>query len=150
MKKLDDLIGLEMKPFTFEVEKGKIREFVEAIGDTNPIYTDSDAAKSEGFERIPIPLTFLTAVDFWGGADLLKILENYQMDPVRILHGEQNYEFIQEIYAGDVLTVTLKVVDVVVKQGSTGGMDVITTENRYVNQMLELVAISRSVTIHRH
>ncbi|RLL46867.1 MaoC family dehydratase [Oceanobacillus piezotolerans] len=150
MQKVKNLIGMEMEPYTFKVEQGKIREFVQAIGDSNPIYYDIESAKREGFENIPIPLTFLTAVEFWGGDNFLEHLSNFQVNPVRVVHGEQEYDLIQDIYAGDILTVTLKVVNVVVKHGSTGGMDLITTENKYKNQKNELVAISKGVTIHRH
>ena len=150
MPKLKDLLGIQMKPYTFEVEKGKVREFAEAIGDDNPIYYDLNNAKREGFDNIPIPLTFLTAVEFWGGEDALRMLEQYQIDPVRVVHGEQEYEFTGDIYAGDLLTVTSKIIDVVVKQGNTGRMDLITTEKRYVNKANELVAISKGVAIHRH
>ncbi|MFC4024081.1 MaoC family dehydratase N-terminal domain-containing protein [Oceanobacillus longus] len=150
MATIKNLLGVQMEPYTFKVEEGKIKEFAEAIGDENPIYYDVEKAKNEGFDKIPIPLTFLTAVEFWGGGDALKMFEQYQIDPVRVVHGEQAYEFIGEIYAGDVLTITSKIIDIVVKQGSTGGMDLITTENRYINQADKLVAVSKSVAIHRH
>jgi len=33
-------VGMEFAPIVWEVERGKIREFALAIGDTNPIYHD--------------------------------------------------------------------------------------------------------------
>jgi hypothetical protein len=33
-----EMIGQTLTPTTFEVERGKIREFASAIGDQNPIY----------------------------------------------------------------------------------------------------------------
>jgi acyl dehydratase len=145
-----ELIGLEYEPYSFEIEKGKIKEFAAAIGDENPIYYDLEAAQKEGFTRIPIPFTFLQVVDLWGGYSFQEKVEKLKLNPVNILHGEQEYELVGEIYAGDILTVTAKVTNVDVKTGSTGGMDLITTENRYVNQKGELVAISKGVTVHRH
>lgn len=145
-----DLIGVQYEPYTIEVEKGKVREFAEAIGEDNPIYYDLEAAKKEGFAGIPITLTFLTSVDFWGGPSFEDKVKKLQINPVKVLHGEQEYEYIGDIYAGDVLTAESKVVDVVVKKGSAGGMNLITTENQYTNQSGELVAKSKGVTIEQH
>ncbi|MEW9677203.1 MaoC family dehydratase N-terminal domain-containing protein [Lentibacillus sp. L22] len=150
MTGIKDLIGVQYEPYSMKVEKGKIREFAEAIGEDNPIYYDVEAAKKEGFKGIPIPLTFLTAIDFWGGPSFDEKMKKLQLNPVKVLHGEQEYEYMKDIYAGDVLTVKSMVSDVAVKKGSSGGMNLITTENQYTNQNGELVAKSKGVTIERH
>lgn len=150
MSAIKDLIGLELTPYTYSVEKGKIRELAAAIGDPNPIYYDEEAAKSEGYDGIPIPLTFLQVIDLWGGYSFEQKCQKLNLNPVKILHGEQGYEFFKPIYADDVLTVSGKVADVKVKQGSSGGMNLITLEFEYRNQYNELVARSRNVTIERH
>ena len=41
-------IGKPMDPVVFEVEKGSIRRFATAIGETNPIHQDEAAAKAAG------------------------------------------------------------------------------------------------------
>jgi len=133
-----------------EVEKGKIREFAEAIGEDNPIYYGVEAAEKEGFKGIPIPLTFLTAIDFWGGPTFDEKMEKLNLNPLKVLHGEQEYEYVGDIYAGDTLTVQAEVINAVVKKGSTGGMNLITTENQYTNQDGNLVAKSKNVTVERH
>jgi hypothetical protein len=150
LSNVKELVGIEFAPYSFEIEKGKIREFVAAIGDQNPIYYDLEAAQKEGFERIPIPLTFLQVVDSWGGYNFQQKMERMKLNPVRVLHGEQSFELIDDIYAGDKLNVEMKIVNVDVKTGSTGGMDLITTENHYRNKENKLVAISQSVLVHRH
>ncbi|QQK76425.1 MaoC family dehydratase N-terminal domain-containing protein [Salicibibacter cibarius] len=150
MSDKQQLIGLELEPYHFDVEKGKIKELAMAIGDDNPIYFSEDAAKKEGFEGIPIPLTFLQAIDLWGGYTFDKKVEVLDINPVKVLHGEQEYEIIGDIYAGDHVTVTSKVIDVRVKEGASGGMNLITTENIYTNQHDKKVAIARSTTIERH
>jgi acyl dehydratase len=86
----------------------------------------------------------------WGGYSFQEKCEMLNLNPVKILHGEQGYQFLKPIYAGDVLTVAGKVTDVQVKTGSSGGMNLITIENKYTNQRGELVAVSRGVTIERH
>lgn len=150
LSNVKELIGFKYKPYSFEIEKGKIKEFAAAINDDNPIYYDLEAAKKEGYEGIPIPFTFLQAVDLWGGYDFQTKVSLLKLNAVKILHGEQEYEIIKEIYAGDTLTVNAEVIDVQIKKGASGGMDIITTEHKYVNQHGELAALSKNVLIQRH
>jgi acyl dehydratase len=89
-------------------------------------------------------------IDLWGGYSFEQKCQMLNLNPVKILHGEQGYHFIKTIYAGDNLTVSGKVADVKVKQGSSGGMNLITLEFEYRNQFNDLVARSRNVTIERH
>ncbi|MFF2528032.1 MaoC family dehydratase N-terminal domain-containing protein [Brevibacillus sp. NPDC058079] len=145
-----DLIGLEFKPYTMPVEKGKIKELALAIGDDNPIYYDLEVAKKEGYDGIPIPPTFLQVIDLWGGMGSVEKMEKLGLKLARVLHGQQSYEYLGDIVAGDVLSVTSKVVDAETKTGSSGSMDLVTSENQYRNQRGELVAITRNTIVHRH
>ena len=47
-----DIVGRKMDPFTFTVERGKVKEFLQAIGEKNPIYWDIAAAKAAGKVRM--------------------------------------------------------------------------------------------------
>ncbi|AXF55164.1 MaoC family dehydratase N-terminal domain-containing protein [Salicibibacter kimchii] len=144
------LVGLEFEPYSLDVEKGKIREFALAIGDYNPIYFEEDAAKKEGFEGIPIPFTFLQVIDMWGGNSFDKKIRMLDLSRGRILHGEQDYEMFADIYAGNRLTVSSKVINVQEKKGSLGAINLITTENTYTNQQDEkVVAISRNTLVEK-
>ncbi|MFS0553826.1 MaoC family dehydratase N-terminal domain-containing protein [Brevibacillus sp. 179-C9.3 HS] len=150
MSNVKELIGLEFEPYSMAVEKGKIKELALALGDDNPIYYDLEAAKKEGYDGIPIPPTFLQVIDLWGGLGAPEKVEKLKLNLVRVLHGQQSYEYLGDIVAGDVLFVTSKVVDAETKSGSTGTMDLITSENQYRNQRGELVAKTRSTLVHRH
>lgn len=151
VSKVKDLVGLELTPYSLNVESGKIKELVKAIGDENPIYHSLEAAKEAGYEGIPVPLTFLQVVDSFGDDDgFEKNMETLKLNPVRILHGEQEYEFLVPIYAGNRLSVTRKIIHAETKSGGSGGMDFIVQQNRYVNQNNELVALSKLTIIHRH
>ena len=50
-------IGHEFTPFTVDVEKGRLKFFAQAIGETNPIYTDETAAQAAGYKALPAPPT---------------------------------------------------------------------------------------------
>ena len=51
-------IGHVFPAFTAEVERGRLRFFAKAIGGSNPIYTDEEAAKAAGYRALPAPPTF--------------------------------------------------------------------------------------------
>ena len=48
----------------YEVGREKIREFAEAVGDTNPAYMDPEAAKALGHPDVIAPPTFVFAITF--------------------------------------------------------------------------------------
>ena len=56
-------IGRISKPHTVEVEKGRLKFFAKAIGETNPIYTDESAARAAGYRSLPAPPTFIFSLD---------------------------------------------------------------------------------------
>lgn len=128
-------IGHSFPPFTIEVERCKIRELALAIGDLNPIYSSRAAAEEAGYRDVPISPTSPTIFAFWSdnrrGSELSKVGINV----MRILHGEEEYEYLAPIYPGDILTGTTTIVDGKTRQGSGGSsMDIVTTETRYLNQ----------------
>lgn len=135
-KRIEDKMGLEFEPYSFVVEKGKVKEFALAIGDPNPAYQTGDA----------IPPTFPTVIDMWGGTDFFKIIERLELDIAKVLHGEQEYEYLEKIHIGDEITGYGKVVDVYAK----AGMHFFKIETKYVNQHGRTVLIGRSTVIERH
>jgi acyl dehydratase len=137
-------IGRTGQPVTMVVELGKVREFARAIKDDNPIYFDESTAQREA-GGIMAPPTFLMTLGFWDDGRGRPKLE---MDLRRVLHGEQEFEYLKPIYVGDVLTAVTRVEDIFEKQGSRGGtMAFGVTATEFRNQKGELVAISRSTVI---
>src|SRR3979490_1419531 len=100
--------GREAKPAINEVEKGSIRRFAEAIGETNPIYFEEAAARAAGYRSVVAPPTFPTTPR--AGSDLR---ESLLLSPGKhLLQAEQSFEYARPIVAGDRLTVRSKVVEV--------------------------------------
>jgi acyl dehydratase len=84
----------------YEVSRVKIKEFATAIGDSNPIYVNQDAAKAAGHPDVIAPPTFPIAISL--GASALGDPDlglNYAM----VVHGEQRFTYTRPIHAGDVL-----------------------------------------------
>ncbi|HXG19441.1 MAG TPA: MaoC family dehydratase N-terminal domain-containing protein [Methylomirabilota bacterium] len=137
-------IGKVGKPIPIRIEAGKIREFARSIKDPNPLYYDENLANAEIGGIMPPP-TFLMTLAHWDDGEGRP---QVQMDLKRVLHGEQEFEYLKPIYAGDVLTAVTKVADVYEKSGGRGGkMTFVVMDTEFTNQKGEKVAISRSVTI---
>ncbi|MFM1651867.1 MaoC family dehydratase N-terminal domain-containing protein [Brevibacillus sp. B_LB10_24] len=144
---ISKFVGYEFEPYRFIVERGKIREFARAIGDDNPLYRDKRSAIEAGWRDVTIPPTFPTVIDMWGGADFFTQIEVLDLDLLRVLHGEQEYEYLGEIYPGDEITATAKVTGAKAKSGRSGTMKLFTIETVYVNQHGETVCMGRSAVI---
>ena len=137
-------IGKTGNPVTMHVERGKIREFARALKDDNPIYFDEAHAKHTA-GGIMAPPTFSMTVGFWDDGRSRPLLT---YDVRRLLHGEQEFEYLAPIYAGDTLTAVGRVADVYEKSGSRGGtMTFGIIETSFTNQRGEKVLISRSTLI---
>ena len=89
------LLGVWGAETVMRVESGKIREFARAVKDPNPAYLDDEGALA--------PPTFLMTIAHWM-RDLGETRSAVKLDYRRLLHGEQEFEYVAPIRAGDVLT----------------------------------------------
>lgn len=138
------LIGRESEPVLHEVEKGAIRRFAEALGDPNPIYVDEAAARAAGFPALVAPPTFPVVL-----ASNERFRHSLDLGTRSILHGEQQFEYVRPVVAGDRITVRSKVADVQERAGASGPMDVIVIEDEGRDEKGELVFRTRAMLILR-
>jgi acyl dehydratase len=93
------------------------------------------------------PPTFLMTMAFWSG-DLGSTRSAVKMDLRRVLHGEQDFEYVKPVRAGDVLSYRSRTKDVFEKAGKRGGkMLFVVSETEFSNQAGEVVAYLRSTVI---
>ncbi|MEW6443061.1 MAG: MaoC family dehydratase N-terminal domain-containing protein [bacterium] len=142
-------VGYEFAPHRFTVERGKIREFVRAIGDDNPVYTDPQAAGAAGYRDVIAPPTYLTVMDNWSGPDFESRCRELEIDPLKVLHAEQAYEYLADIHPGDELDATARVTEVYEKSGKSGHLLFIVVEKTY-KRNAQPVAVCRSTTVVRN
>lgn len=112
-----DIVGTEHPPLTVEVERGRLRAFAHAIGETNPVYLDVGAARAAGHPDLPVPPTFLFGLGLGGGPDDFGWLAELGVDLRHVLHGEQSFAYAQVAHAGDTLVLRPRIVDVFSKRG---------------------------------
>ncbi|MEU9552076.1 MaoC family dehydratase N-terminal domain-containing protein [Streptomyces werraensis] len=89
----------------YEVGREKIREFAEAVGDANPAYTDTEAARALGHPDVIAPPTFVFAITFKAAGQVVADPQ-LGLDYSRVVHGDQKFAYNRPVRAGDRLTVT--------------------------------------------
>lgn len=140
-------IGMEFPPFVWQVERGRLLAFANAIGEKRPEYIDDAAALAAGHRGLIAPPTFCFAAQFDGGT-ITRMLDTLGVPIARILHGEQSFTYGAPVCAGDVLTLRSKIADIVEKKG--GKMEVITQRTTVTNQLGQAVCEISSVIVARN
>ncbi|MEH7246014.1 MaoC family dehydratase N-terminal domain-containing protein [Neobacillus niacini] len=126
-----NLIGYELETYTFTIEKGKIKELALAIGDNQKEFLQGER----------IQPTFPTIIEFRLSQN--PIPEQLGLREDKLLHGEQEYEYLGEIVPGDEITLKGNVEDYYIKSNKR----FIVIKREFTNQIGELVLISRTTII---
>ena len=140
-QEMRDAIGVESDPVAYEVEKGALIKFAQAIGDPNPIFNDEEVARSTRYRGLVAPPTFLRSM----------IPARPKVEPPSPypagLDGGSEWEYFEPVRPGDRITVTTKIVDMFERRGQLGDMLFIIRETRYVNQSCNVVALEHTTGI---
>ncbi|MDP9971827.1 acyl dehydratase [Variovorax paradoxus] len=140
-------IGHQLPPFQVEVEKGRLRLFAKATGQTDPVYIDEAAARDAGHPGLPVPPTFFFCLEM-EAPNPAAIRELLGMDYRSLLHGEQGFSYHAMAYAGDTLTFGQRIEDIYDKKN--GALEFVVRKTTVSNQRDELVAELRCVTVVRN
>jgi acyl dehydratase len=144
-------IGQSFPPFTIEVAPNKIHELALAVGDSNPIYHSKEAAQKAGYADVPLFPTSPTVFAFWGNPDMATHLASLGLNVARILHSEEEYEYLAPIQPGDVLTGVVTVLEGRSRQGKDGSsMDLVTLETTFTTQKHVLAIKARQTVVVRN
>lgn len=142
----DQALALEFPTLTFDVERGRLKAFASAIGETDPAYLDVEAAKAVGHPDVPVPPTFYFSMNL-EQADPFWYLDALGIDLRFILHGEQSFTYHAQAYAGDRLTLQSRITDVFAKRG--GALEFLVNETD-IRRGDELVADTTTVIVVRN
>jgi len=134
-------IGKVSEPRTYDVERGAIRRFAEAIEDRNPLFNNEAEARKTRFGGMIAPPTFCRSM----GAPIPNIQLN--MPGFRALDGGSEWEYLVPIRPGDRITSQAKLVDLREAPGRLGRMVFTVVETTYTNQFGEVCVIQRSTGI---
>jgi acyl dehydratase len=140
-------IGKSLPALTVDVEKGQLKFFAKSVGEKNSLYTDEEVARAAGYRALPAPPTFCFSLSL-ASPDPLAKYASMGVDPNRILHGDQSFEYLAPVCAGDTITLEASVVDIYEKKG--GALEFLKEETVATNQHGEVVAKLFSTLVIRH
>ncbi len=153
-EEVTNFIGKAQDVRIFEVEKGAIKRFAEAVGEQNPLYLDEEYARNSRYGSIIAPPGFFGWPTKEGGGgptppDLREALTKAgYTNPAAVNAGEE-YDFFRPIRVGDTLAASSMIKEITEREGRTGKMVFIIREMSYTNQRGELVARARSIGMQR-
>ena len=140
-------IGHQMPGFEVFVEKGRLRFFAKATGQTDPVYTDEEFARAQGHPALPVPPTFFFCLEM-ESPDPAAIRNLLGIDYRRLLHGEQGFTYHRMAYAGDVLRFEHRIEDIYDKKN--GALEFVVRRTRVSNQHGQCVVDLRNVAVLRN
>ena len=145
---LRKLIGVTLDTIVFMVEEGAIQRYAQAIGDPNPLYNDPDFASKTKYGRLLAPPGF-TGWPVKAGRLSDRLLESLLKAgaPSRLLDGGVEFEFIEPVGTGDVLTATTKIANMTERETRLGKTMFTTLETTFVNQKGNVALKGRSAFI---
>jgi acyl dehydratase len=137
-------IGKSYPPTTYAVGREKIREYALAVGETNPLHLDPEAAREAGFRDVVAPPMFCVV---YCGPALGPALFDPELgiDFTRLVHGGQEFEWGPLVVAGDEISTALSVKDI----SSRGPLGFFTFETVSTNQDGDTVCVGTWTNIVR-
>jgi acyl dehydratase len=138
------LVGKEYPPIRYEVGREKLREFAVALGETDPVYHDEQAARAAGHPDLPAVPTFPVVISFRAGA-MVNGDPELGLDYSRVVHGEQAFTYRRPVRAGDRLLATSRAAAIETK----GRHELLTIATRIGTEDGEPVCEATSLLISR-
>jgi acyl dehydratase len=139
-----DAIGKEYPAEVYAIAREKVREYAAAVGESDPIHTDVEAARAAGYGDVVAPPMFAVVYS-------APVMRPAIFDPEvginfpAMVHGGQEFVWGAPVVAGDEITTTARVADISEREGM--GFYVFETTSR--NQRGEPVCTARWTNIVR-
>jgi acyl dehydratase len=139
-----EAIGKTYAPVSYAVGREKIREYAAAVGETNPLHHDVEAARAAGYADVVAPPMFAVV---YASRSLVPALFDPEvgLDFARMVHGGQDFHWGPVVVAGDEITSSTTVADIATR----GGMEFFVFESVSQNQRGETVCTGTWTNIVR-
>jgi acyl dehydratase len=139
-----EAIGKTYAPTTYAVGREKVREYASAVGETNPLYFDVDAAREAGYADVVAPPMF--AVVYAARAVGPALFDpDVGINFAMMVHAGQEFVWGPLVIAGDEISTTASVKDI----SDRGGMSFYVFETVSESQRGETVCTGNWTQIVR-
>ena len=109
-------VGKSYAPMTYAVGREKIKEYALAVGETNPLHLDPEAARAAGYRDVVAPPMF--AVVYSAPSVGPPIFDpDIGLNFAMMVHGGQVFEWGQPVVAGDEITTATSIKDISERDG---------------------------------
>ena len=127
-------IGKEYKALDYVICREKIKEYVNAIGDLNPLYLDPEVAKKSNYGCIIAHPMFVVV---FARDAMFQLFEDKEINInfARLVHGEQEFIFHNVAKENDTMTTYGKIKNIFQK----GNNDFVILETKSYNQNKDLI-----------
>jgi acyl dehydratase len=112
-----EAVGKTYAPTVYAVGREKIREYAHAVGETNPLHLDPEAARAAGHRDVVAPPMFCVVYSSPAVAPALfdpEVGINFAM----MVHGGQEFVWGPLVVAGDEITTTVSVKSIEQRAGN--------------------------------
>lgn len=170
-------VGVSCGEHVVVIDRAPVQNFAGVLGDANPLYRDSRAARDAGFADVPAPPTYPFVMLHWGIRD--ELLDEHGIEPVPsnpftgvadqlghvglvmaqmieelgpgvVLHAEQGFEYHRTPVVGDVLRGTSEIVDVHTKSSRHGVLTFVVIETVWTDVATSArVVTTRFTAVHQ-
>jgi acyl dehydratase len=109
-------VGKSYQPVVYAVGREKAREYARAVGETNPVYLDVEAARAAGYADVVAPPMFAVVYSAPAVGPLIfdpEIELNFAM----MVHGGQEFVWDSPVVAGDEISTRASVKDISERDG---------------------------------
>jgi acyl dehydratase len=129
-----EAVGKRYPPSSYAVGREKIREYAYAVGETNPLHLDVDAARAAGYADVVAPPMFAVV---YAGRSITPALFDPEVgiNFANMLHAGQEFAWGPLVVAGDEISTVTSVGDI----SERGGMGFYEFRTESRNQREELV-----------
>ena len=135
-----NLIGYSFDPVQLNVEAGRLKFVSKALGLTDPVYIDVEAARAQGYANLLAPPTFPYMLES-GALDIEELCNFFG-------HAEQKFTYHQPICAGDQITFIKSIQEIFDKK--SGLLEFVVSFNTLTNQHDILCVESQTTYLFRN
>jgi len=112
----NDAVGKSYPPAVYAVGREKVREYAGAVGESNPVHHDVEAARAAGYADVVAPPMF--AVVYSAPVMAPAIFDpEVGIDFAAMVHGGQEFAWGAPVVAGDEITTAATVKDISERNG---------------------------------
>jgi hypothetical protein len=130
------LVGVDTQPGYHLVEAGAVRRFCEAVGLTDPIYVDAEAAHVAGYPERPVPAAYWCAIQVPGSELRRPELGGFG---TRNMNAGTEFEYLKPAYVGQTLACTARIAAIRERAGRAGPMVITVLEYTWRDEAGDVV-----------